>query len=284
MLELLQLLTSLAVLTFVVTSMLTMGLSLAARDVLAPLRRPRLLLVALAANFALTPAWVYLLTRALPLKEAHAIGLVLLGMAAGAPFLPKLVEFARGDLTISVAVTLLLTAGTVVFMPLTLPLLLPGVQVSAWSIAQPILVQIALPLAIGQLIKARSARLAARLDPILRVATNVSLVLLMVLLVGLNGEALAGTVGSGAPAASALLVAFCLAAGYLLGGPEEGTRRVLGLGTGQRNIAAALVTATANFSDPEVVVMLLVATLVGLVLLLVAARFCRTHPASLLRT
>ena len=43
---------------------------------------------------------------------------------------------------------------------------------------------------------------------------------------------------------------------------------MLGLGTGQRNVAAALVVATQNFADPGVVVMLLVSTLAGLVPLL----------------
>jgi BASS family bile acid:Na+ symporter len=48
---------------------------------------------------------------------------------------------------------------------------------------------------------------------------------------------------------------------------------VLALGTGQRNVAAALVIATQNFTDPGVAVMLLVTTLAGLVVLLFAARW-----------
>ena len=69
-------------------------------------------------------------------------------------------------------------------------------------------------------------------------------------------------------------------AGYALGGPAPSTRSVLGLGTGQRNVAAALVVATQNFADPGVVVMLLVSTFAGLVVLLVAARqFARRSEA-----
>ena len=41
----------------------------------------------------------------------------------------------------------------------------------------------------------------------------------------------------------------------------------LALGTGQRNIAAALVVASESFSDPKVVVMLIVVTIVGLLTL-----------------
>jgi len=54
---------------------------------------------------------------------------------------------------------------------------------------------------------------------------------------------------------------------WLLGGPGAATRRVLALGTGQRNIAAALVVASESFSDPKVVVMVIVVTIVGLLTL-----------------
>jgi len=72
-----------------------------------------------------------------------------------------------------------------------------------------------------------------------------------------------------------VFVALSLAVGYALGGPDAGTRSVLGLGTGQRNVAAALLLATQNYPDePGVVVMLIVSTLAGLVVLLPAASWC----------
>jgi BASS family bile acid:Na+ symporter len=274
--EILQLIAKLSVLVFVVTCMVTMGLSLKLRDVLAPLRKVRLVLLALVVNFLFAPLLAYLLTLVIPLSREHAIGLLLLGGAAGAPFLPKLAELARGDIAFSVALMILLMVGSTLFMPLALPLLIPGLQADLWSIAQPLLVQMILPLAAGLLLKSRFERFAALLKPVLNVVSNVSLVLLMILLIGLNGGALLNTLGSGAILASAVFVGFTFAAGFLLGGPEAGTRRVLGLGTGQRNIAAALVVAASSFSEPEVVIMLLVETFVGLILLLVAVYFFRS--------
>jgi bile acid:Na+ symporter, BASS family len=47
----------------------------------------------------------------------------------------------------------------------------------------------------------------------------------------------------------------------------------MALGTAQRNIAAALVVAKQNFSDPRVVVMVVVIAIVGLVLLFPFARW-----------
>lgn len=69
---------------------------------------------------------------------------------------------------------------------------------------------------------------------------------------------------------SGLAVLAFVVAGFALGGPDPRTRSVLALGTGQRNIAAALVIATQNFTDTGVVTMLLVTTFGGLFVLLAA--------------
>ena len=47
---------------------------------------------------------------------------------------------------------------------------------------------------------------------------------------------------------------------------------MLGLGTAQRNIAAALVVANQSFTDPNVVVMVVVVAIVGLLVLMPLAR------------
>ena len=61
--------------------------------------------------------------------------------------------------------------------------------------------------------------------------------------------------------------------GWLLGGPTADTRRVLGLGTAQRNIAAALVVGSQSFSDPDVVVMVVVVAMVSLLILMPLSRW-----------
>ena len=47
---------------------------------------------------------------------------------------------------------------------------------------------------------------------------------------------------------------------------------MLALGTAQRNIAAALVVAGQNFSDPKVVVMVAIVAIVGMLILMPLAR------------
>jgi predicted Na+-dependent transporter len=96
------------VLVFVISSMLSMGLSLTTKQIIDPLRNVRLVALALVANFILMPVFAYALTLILPLNESITIGLILLSTAAGAPFLPKLVEVAKGNITFSVGLMVLL--------------------------------------------------------------------------------------------------------------------------------------------------------------------------------
>jgi bile acid:Na+ symporter, BASS family len=60
--------------------------------------------------------------------------------------------------------------------------------------------------------------------------------------------------------------------GLLLGGPATDTRAVLAFGTAQRNIAAALVVGSQGFSDPKVVVMVVVVAIVELLILMSLSR------------
>ena len=77
------------------------------------------------------------------------MGLLLLGAAAGAPFLPKLTELAKSNLPFAVGIMMLLAIGTVGYLPLILPLLLPGVTVNSAKIAGSLFLLTLLPLATG---------------------------------------------------------------------------------------------------------------------------------------
>jgi BASS family bile acid:Na+ symporter len=277
--EFLASLSDISVLVFVVCCMVTAGLGLSVGDIAAPLRRTRLVVFALLANFAIAPLIAYGLTELIPLDRAYAIGLLLLAGAAGAPFLPKLAALARGELAYSVGLMLLLMVGSVIAMPLTLPLLIPGLSAQPWPLLRPLLFTMLLPLAGGMIVKNRSERWSSRLRPIFELVSNISMLLAIILLIALNFRALLGTFGSGAVGVAIVFVALSMLVGYVLGGPAPGTRSVLAVGTGQRNIAAALLIATQNFTDPGVVIMLIVSTLAGLIPLLFAARyFARVSP------
>ncbi|MFC7133065.1 MULTISPECIES: bile acid:sodium symporter family protein [Salinibaculum] len=263
----LESLATLSVLVFVVTSMLAMGLSLTVGQIIEPLRNLRLVAKALVANFVLVPLLAYGILLVIPLTDAQSIGLILLATAAGAPFLPKLVEMAKSDVAFGVGLMVLLMVVTVAYVPVVLPFLLPGVQVSPLEIASSLVVLMLVPLAIGLFVKARYGDTAATWQPTVNQISSTALVFLVVLMLVLNFQTLISVVGTGALLAFAVLIVGSLVLGWVLGGPGTDTRPVLGLGTAQRNVSAALVVGAANFDDPNVVVMLVVgATLMGLLI------------------
>jgi BASS family bile acid:Na+ symporter len=259
-------------LSFVVSSMLAMGAGLTVSQISEPLRNVRLVVLALLANFLLMPLGALALAKVLWLDEPFGVGLLVLGCAAGAPFLPKLAELAKGNLAFAVGVMVLLMVVTVGYLPIVLPLLLPGITVDPWEIARSLLLLMLLPLVIGLALKARYGDLAARVKPALDWISNISLILLVCLITAANIDKVLQVFGTRGIFAGLLFIALGLGTGWWLGGPDTDTKRVMALGTAQRNIAAALVVASQSFSDPKVVVMVIVVAIVGLIVLMPLSR------------
>jgi predicted Na+-dependent transporter len=263
---------SIAGLLFIVSSMLAMGMSLTMPQIIEPLRNARLVILALVANFVLVPALAYLITAVIPLDQDLKAGLILLATAAGAPFLPKLVQGANGDIAFGVGMMVLLMVVTVVYMPLVLPLLLPGVSVNPWDIAKSLIVLMLVPLALGLLIKSHSPDVAEHWQPVMNKTSSLALVLLLVVGLGLNISNIIDLIGSLGIVALLLFIVGCLLIGMVLGGREPGIRNVMGLGTAQRNVAAAILVGVQNFSGTTTVPFVLAAAVILLLILLSTAK------------
>ena len=277
--ELMQKAASIAMLLFVLSSMLAMGLDLTVGQIIAPLRNVRLVMLSLLANFVLMPLAAVALAALLRLNPPLDVGLLLLGSAAGAPFLPKLAQMAKGNLAFAVGLMVLLMVVTVGYLPLVLPLLLPGVSVNPVKIAYSLFLLMLLPLAGALAVKTRFAAAAARTKPVLDRVSNLSLILLVLLITAGNVNNVLAVFGTGGILAGLLFIAIGFGIGWVLGGPDLSTRRVLALGTAQRNIAAALVVGSQSFSDPKVVVMVVVVAIVGLLILMPLSRMLANSAA-----
>jgi bile acid:Na+ symporter, BASS family len=270
--ELMQKAATVAMLAFVLSSMLAMGLGLTVGQIIAPLSNARLVVLSVLANFLLMPLGAVALATLLRLDQPLGVGLLLLGTAAGAPFLPKLAQIAKGNLAFAVGLMVLLMVVTVGYLPLALPLLLPGVSVNPAKIARSLFLLMLLPLAGALAVKARFANVAARTKPLLDRLSNLSLILLVLLITAGNVNNVLAVFGTRGILAGLLFIAIGFVIGWLLGGPGMDTRRVLALGTAQRNIAAALVVGSQSFSDPKVVVMVVVVAIVSLLILMPLSR------------
>ena len=157
-------------------------------------------------------------------------------------------------------------------MPIALPLLLEGVEVDAWAIASSLIFLMILPMAIGLFFKWRYEGVAATLEPLMGQISTFAIALMVVAGIIAIWDSIVGLIGTRGILAAAVLIVGGLAMGYLGGGSDAGKRSVLGLGTGQRNLSAALVVAGQNFSDdPDVLAFIIVAGMIGLIILMLGA-------------
>jgi BASS family bile acid:Na+ symporter len=266
---------TLGVLVFIITSMLGMGLSLTIPEIMAPLRNTRIVLLSIIANFIIVPILTLLIVRVIPLSEGLQIGLILAGFAAGAPFLPKLVQVAKGDTAFTAGLMVLLMVITIAYMPIVLPFVLTGVQVSPWDVAKSLIFLMLIPFAIALFIRARYEETAIGLIHTTSMATNLALVVVLIGYFVAYFSEIIGVIGTGGIISAILLIVLATIVGFLAGGKSMDTKKVLALGTGTRNFGAAFAVATSNFqSNPEVTIEILVLTLIGLpVLMLIAGEF-----------
>lgn len=269
--EILSSLTNAFSLAFVITSMFSLGLSMTLRDIIAPLRDIRLVIMALVASFIIVPVAAYVVSNVLALDPDLRIGVLLLSAVAGAPLTIKASQIAKGDMRFAGALVILQVVVTVIYLPLALPLLVPGIVVDSVAIAMPLIIQILLPLAAGLLMNYRYDEEAEMTRPLMGEIANISLFMMVALNLG-NIQNILELLGTGSILAVIFVIVVGAVAGYFLGGPANATRRVLSVGTAQRNFAAALVLATGNFNDqPNVFLLLLTASLISMIMVIVHA-------------
>ena len=274
---------SVAVTVFAVSSMLSVGLAYSIREILSPLREARAIFRALVANFVLVPLLAVGVVRIFPMEPPLALGLFLLAGSAGAPFLIKLASAAKTDLALSAGLLVLLVPATVAFLPFYVPLAMAHPSLRGLSyvpsgvvkLGLPLLSMLILPLLVGVVAKTVAPRLAAGLVPTGGKVSTIAVVLVMVATFAANVRELIAIVRTGAVLAGVLLILGAFVSGFLLSRRERGA--VLGLGTAQRNIAAAMVLAARDFKDPDVLVMVTATTLAGLFVLFPIAWLLSKH-------
>jgi len=255
MYETLEIILNISIAVFIAGVLFSAGLEVTIEQVFKPLRNGPVVARALIANLVLTPLFVYAMSVWFPLERPYMIGVLLYGFAAGAPYTPKLVGAAAGDVPNSIAATMLLTVLTIMYMPLVLPFLIPGTEIGIWAIAKPLLLQMFVPLVIGLAIRHFRDRLAAKMLKPANLVVNLSLVVFLVLAVVNHGDALSATIGTGTITSAIVLTLAAFGIGYLLGPGGKKGKVTLGLITTARNIGAAATIATANFKDdPRVLI------------------------------
>lgn len=239
--DILNLLFKISLAIFMAGSLLEMGLRLNLKDAIRGLRSPRFVAYSLVWSFVICPALAYVITLVVPLAAPYAIGLILLGMAPCAPFVPALVDKAKGDLGYTAAFMVLASVGTVVFMPFAVPLLTKGLTASAWSIAKPLLIVVLIPMTIGVLIRRKFDTVATKLMPVAKKTAGLAGLIWCILCLVIYGKSLLGVAGELAVASEVLFFGIIFAGSFFLtfGLPYE-QKIVLSIGVTTRNLGACL--------------------------------------------
>jgi bile acid:Na+ symporter, BASS family len=257
---------------FVIATMLNVGLTQKPSDIAQHLKNWPFILKMLLANFVFAPLLMIVALHFAPFDPALKAGLLIFSLGAGAPLLIKLTQTAQHEVALGAAVMMLLTVVTVVYMPIVLPLVLSGVSVDAMQVAKSLLLQLLLPIGAGMLLVQFLPGPMKTVQPWIARLGNIALyALIVVTLVGYYPNLLE-IVGRGAFLVGLAFVGAAFGLGYLAGAGKDHLEDIGGLGTAQRNTAAGVIVALENFSNPNVLVMLTLANMLGIMMLLLIAK------------
>lgn len=237
--------------------LLGVGLRLTLGAVMASLRRCRLALI-VAVNFIVVPALTVAVARAFGLGLEISIGMILLAAAPFAPVVPVFARLARADLALAAGLTTLFPALSAFLTPLVCELALravPGagaVRFSAGGVLLTLLGTVVLPLGLGLGVNRCAPVFGQRiLRPVEIFAESIGAVSLAFVTITEFRSILA--LGWMPLLAMTLVCEASLVMGWWMGGPERDARRVVGLGTSNRNIALAVLVAIQSFAGTPVV-------------------------------
>lgn len=234
---------------FIAANLFEMGLRLNLQDAMKGLSNFRFVAYTMLWGFVLSPAIAYGITQIISLEYPYEMGLILLGLSPCAPFLPMLLR-EKGDVGYTAAFMLMASTGTVIFMPLIVPVMVKGLSVSVWEISKPMLTIILIPLVTGMLTLYYSKARAAIIQPTVKKVTILFAITTVGLSVVVFGDGLINMSGYSVVAALVTFFLIITTCTYWLGvGLNHDQKIVLSTGMTTRNLGAAVAPL---FSVPDI--------------------------------
>ena len=237
--------------------LLAVGLRLTIREVVESVRRCRLILIVLV-NFVAVPALVVLLAKAFQLDSNLSIGMIILSAAPFAPVVPVFAKMARANLALAAGLTTLFPLLSAFVTPFVCELALktlPGAGVVQFNVSAMLLTllgTIALPLGLGMAVNQLAPTVGRRVLRPLEIISETTGAISLGFVTFVEFHSIVGT-GWHALLVMTLSSELCFVMGYYLAGGDTSSRRVIALGTANRNIALAILVAIQSFPGTPVV-------------------------------
>ena len=231
--------------------MFGMGMTLTGSDFLNVLRRPFPVFLGVAMQFLLMPLAAWTLATAAGLPAQLAVGLILVGCSPGGTASNVICYLAKGDVALSITLTMASTLLAVVATPL-LTLLYAGetLAVPALDILFTVFKIILLPVLLGVTANHFFHHALLPLNRVFPVLSVTSIVLIIMIIIALNHDSLAN-VAAGVAAVVILHNAIGLLGGYWLPrwlGRDKRECRTLAIEVGMQNSGLAVALAVKYFS------------------------------------
>lgn len=260
---------------FVFLTMFNLGLTQKLSDIVEYLKDRGFGLRMLIANFILAPLLMWVMLRIFHIEPFLSVGFIIFSMCAGSPFLIKLTQLSKHDLALGASTMISLVLGTIIIVPLLLPLVIQQIDINGLLIAWTLVKQLIFPIVLGLILAKLLPGFGASIQPwVTRIGNWTLYILLVAILVGYNPE-VKKILGQGAIFVGILFILGTFGLGYLLGGrsDKDHLQDIGALGTAQRNTAASLIIAAQNFSEhPQVLVIITIVNTLGIAILLGMAK------------
>lgn len=235
----------------------TVGLRLTWSQIMASLRHCRLGWI-LPNNFILAPVLTLAFAHLFQVPTAVAIGMLLLAAAPFAPVVPIFTKMANGDLALAGALTALFPFLSAFLTPVVCEVgmkFLPEsgpLNFNTLAILLVLVSTITLPLAAGVVFHHYLPVLGRKLLKPFEVLSEATGAVSLTFVTVVEFQTILST-GWKPLFAMAIVSEFLLLVGYASSGPTPAVRRVVALGTSNRNIALALLVALESFPGTPMV-------------------------------
>jgi BASS family bile acid:Na+ symporter len=231
--------------------MFCMGMTLQLSDFARVLKKPGVIATGVLTQYSLMPLFAFGLSVSLQLPEALMTGMILVGATSGGTASNVICYLARGDVALSVSLTLTSTVLAVIATPfLTWLYAGQSIPVDAQAMMLGIAKMVIVPLSLGVLLNTLLQPLVRRVSPYLPLASVIAIVWIIAIIVALNQSSVY-QLGFVLAAAVVIHNILGLLSGYYLArylGYDETIARTLAIEVGMQNSGLSVALALKYFT------------------------------------
>jgi bile acid:Na+ symporter, BASS family len=204
--------------TMLITLVCSLGMSYNVSQILAPLKRVRLLAGTIVALSGLAPLIAIGVTHLFPLSSQARVGLELCTIAAIGPAALKACQLARrADMALGVSFTVVIGVLNVIAAPLWAKAMISGATVSVSKILGDLALLVLVPLVVGALLRARYTEHAEAWKTDLEKVSDIALYLTIGIGLALYWKLVVKSFGTWVIVCSVVIILIYIALGWAVG-------------------------------------------------------------------